>query len=1085
MTAVKNVILKVSADTSSAKKGIDGLGRSTDEAKKSSDGLNNSMGGLSNTLKGAATALGGLFVVSKITDQVTASVNVFKDFEQTMAEVKAISGATGDQFAKLEADAKRLGASTKFTATEVGELQLAYSKLGFSVDEILAATEATTQLSIATGEDLGSAAEVAGATIRGFGLDASETQRVVDVMAKSFTSSALDLEKFRESMKLVAPVAKQAGFSIEEATALIAKLADAGLSGSLGGTAVKNLLGQLADSGSDLSKQFGGSVKSFDQLIPKLKELKDEGVDLEKILGLVDKRTSAAFGTLLDGADKVDEFSRSLEDAKGSAAAMAAIVEDTLQGDIDKLGSAFSALQQSLGEALAPTIRAVTQFLTSFLNAIKSNGSAIINTLKFITALTAGVVSFRIAMALANKESRLYTTLMGISRRATALFTSVQSGATLGVKAFNTAIKANPLGLLASLLITAGTAFLLFKDDADDATEAQEGFNDEIAKTNKLYDDVFKTQQKLQEDLPQGVVVEAFLVANDSVEELQKKIANLSKDDLERLRDKLNNDIGDAFRNLENAGSDLQKQIIQTDIDTFKRNLGLLEDELKKFEEKVTGGGAGGAAVGIIAKINQEIKDEQKKLLAATTEADVRASVLEIDRLKKKKAELLKIEKKATGDIEIINKELQEANKRLLKAEGEEAIEAEKAKIKELKKQREDLLKDKEAEALKEFQFQKQLRLSELAEDEFFINNQLELNNKLNQEFAENLKKRVEAKEISVDEAIELAQAEVDGQASIYDQLLQIRLDQIDQEFSSRLAAVKKGSTEEKIIEKEKELAILQAKKDVEEQKQEAVNATTDAVGEGAEKTKASFSEIADASADLLGEIVNLFQQLAQLQIAELDNAINTQRERVSEAKEIAEEGNAELLEAEEDKLEKLQQQRAKFVRQQQALAVIELIANSTIAIAKAAAQGGVLAPITIAATLAALAAGIAGAKAQATAAAGGFAEGGYTGDGGKYDQAGVVHRGEFVFTKEKTRQHRKLFEAIHAGRSPLDAIADTKFINGSGVLTSEVVDAVRDLSSVMANKKGMSLNIDSKGFTGYLNSVKYKNDRLNKRLRG
>ena len=97
-----------------------------------------------------------------------AAVKLAVDFESAMAQVKSVSGATGSEFKKLEQSAKDLGASTVFTAREVAALQLEYSRLGFSADEITQVQEATLNLAQATGSDLAQAAEVAGATLRAF-----------------------------------------------------------------------------------------------------------------------------------------------------------------------------------------------------------------------------------------------------------------------------------------------------------------------------------------------------------------------------------------------------------------------------------------------------------------------------------------------------------------------------------------------------------------------------------------------------------------------------------------------------------------------------------------------------------------------------------------------------------------------------------------------------------------------------------------------------------------------------------------------------------------------------------------------------
>lgn len=233
---------------------------------------------------------------------------------------------------------------------------------------------------------------------------------------------------------------------------------------------------------------------------------------------------------------------------------------------------------------------------------------------------------------------------------------------------------------------------------------------------------------------------------------------------------------------------------------------------------------------------------------------------------------------------------------------------------------------------------------------------------------------------------------------------------------------------------------------------------------------------------DLADNIFKLLNEILNIQIANSERAINNQRSRIDQAKDIAEQGNAELLQLEEERLNKLIKQREKFVRQQQALALIQLTAESTLAIAKAAAQGGVLAPLTIASTLIALAAGFAQAKAQAAQAVQGFATGGYTGDGSKYETAGVVHKGEFVFNKETTSRHRKFFEDIHKGRDPyLSAGMGQQIVvlNNYGV-----EERLSRIEKAITSQDRMSLTIDESGIHGLVSHYQWKNNRIRNKTR-
>ena len=332
---------------------------------KASGGVTKSFGAMAVGIAGATVAL---YAMGKA---VSAAIKVSKDFEQGMANVKAISGATGVEFKALEANARKLGASTKFTATEVAGLQTEFSKLGFTATEINKVTEGTLALAAATGSDLATSAAVGGATLRGFGLDATETGRVTDVMAKSFSSSALDMQKFSDSMKYVAPIAKIAGVNIEGTTAILGQLANAGIDGSMAGTSLRKILLEAGKEGSKLAKRMGGPIKSFEDFQEKLRKLKKDGFDpLVDGADAVGQRAVTAFSILLDGADSVDTLNEALKNAGGSAQEMADIQLDTLEGKMTIMNSAMEGLGIAIGDKLSQAIQSAVEGFTGLLGVM-------------------------------------------------------------------------------------------------------------------------------------------------------------------------------------------------------------------------------------------------------------------------------------------------------------------------------------------------------------------------------------------------------------------------------------------------------------------------------------------------------------------------------------------------------------------------------------------------------------------------------------------------------------------------------------------------------------------------------------------
>jgi len=340
--------------------------------------------------KMAAGVLGAVAAFKTVVNVVGSAIKSFRDFEFQMAKVRAVSGASNADFKKLSSTAQELGRTTFFTATQVAELQTNFAKLGFTTTEILDAQSATLDLATATGSDLARAAIVAGSAVRGFGLDASETQRVVDVMAVSFTSSALDLEKFQTSMTKVAPIAKSAGFSIEDTTAIMAQLADSGIEASIAGTSLRNILLKMQDPNSDLVKSFGKTIHSLDDLVPALSKFSDEGGSLAEIMEVVDLRQAAAFEQMITSRDRTVSLRDALLKANGAASDMAEIVGDNMEGAFKRFTSALEGLainitEGFIGQAVTNFLENVTGILT-FINEFIDTSKS----LDEVTAETAG-----------------------------------------------------------------------------------------------------------------------------------------------------------------------------------------------------------------------------------------------------------------------------------------------------------------------------------------------------------------------------------------------------------------------------------------------------------------------------------------------------------------------------------------------------------------------------------------------------------------------------------------------------------------------------------------------------------------------
>jgi hypothetical protein len=342
-----NLLIKISANSADLTKGL----------KQSQNQVQSFIG----SVQKMAGQIGLAFGAFQAFDIVKGAVSSIMEFEKELSTVRAITGATDKEFQQLKRSALDLGASTKYTSTQVAQLQVEYGRLGFTTAEILAATKATLDLATATGSDLAQAADVAGSTVRGFQLSASETQRVVDVMAESFNKTALGLDNFRESMKYVAPIASAANVSVEETTALLGVLADAGIRGSQAGTSLRKIFGDLSKDGRPLAE--------------RLEELGRKGLTLSDAYDEVGRTAQTALLVLSKNTSKTRELTGELNYAAGAGKEAARVMSDNLAGDIVKLESAYDGFIQSLGEGTS-ILRDITQALTKMFGVISQKNGA-------------------------------------------------------------------------------------------------------------------------------------------------------------------------------------------------------------------------------------------------------------------------------------------------------------------------------------------------------------------------------------------------------------------------------------------------------------------------------------------------------------------------------------------------------------------------------------------------------------------------------------------------------------------------------------------------------------------------------------
>lgn len=372
-------------------------------------------------------------------------------FEAAVSKLSAILGTTPEQIKALTDSAKKLGETTKYTAAEATNLQTELAKLGFTKDEILSATESVLKFAQATDAELAEAAALAGAALRMFGAEASESKKYVSAMSIATTKSALSFAYLRDALPTVGPVAKAFNFTIEDTLALLGKLADSGFDASSAATATRNILLNLADGGGKLATALGGPVKTLPELVSGLQKLKAEGVDLNTTLELTDKRSVAAFNSFLQSADKISPLRDAITDVEGDLDQMAATMGDNVKGAMAGLASAWEAVLIKMSESTSEPFKNLIKWITDLLRDIKSGFSGVV---AFVITLISGkmlqsIVAFfakhwiligtEINKAKVAEEQKLLATQKRIEAQKTleaelTAFETIENGKRLGSK---------------------------------------------------------------------------------------------------------------------------------------------------------------------------------------------------------------------------------------------------------------------------------------------------------------------------------------------------------------------------------------------------------------------------------------------------------------------------------------------------------------------------------------------------------------------------------------------------------------------------------------------------------------------------
>ena len=325
------------------------------------------------------------------------------NFEKSMNKVKAISGATGKDFDRLKNQAKDLGKTTQFSASQAADAMGFLGMAGFDTEQIMAAMPATLDLAAAGGLELAQAADIASNVLSGFGAEASEMGRFSDVMAAGFTNSNTSLEQLGTAMAYVAPVASGMGLSLEETTAAIGKLSDAGIQGSAAGTSLRGILAQLSQKSDALGVSVFDSAGKMLPLENILEQMKTKGHSASKIMEVFGNKAGPGMLALLKvGGKGLNELTQKLETSGGTAKNIADTQMEGLAGTMTRLKSQLEGVAIQFGEMLLPAmekVAAVVSNVLTWFSKLDGSTKTIIITVGILAALAGPLVALGGAFA--------------------------------------------------------------------------------------------------------------------------------------------------------------------------------------------------------------------------------------------------------------------------------------------------------------------------------------------------------------------------------------------------------------------------------------------------------------------------------------------------------------------------------------------------------------------------------------------------------------------------------------------------------------------------------------------------------------
>ena len=497
------------------------------------------------------------------------SISFFANFDDSMRTVKAVSGSSVAEFAKLTEAAKQLGATTRFTATQAAQGMEELAQSGMDYKEIIQTLPQAMNLASISGGSIKEGADLITDTLKQFRLDVVETGRVADVLTEGYTGASTSLQALGQALSYAGPVTASFGYSLEDTVAILQALAEAGFKGSRGGTALVGGMTRLVNpTGKAIEvldkyaiKVFDaeGKVRNFADILDEVANASLTPTEQMQLFG--QEAGPGMAGLLAQGGDAIRKFTKNLQSSGGVAESIAGDIEDGIGGALRSLGSSLQAVVLAFAESWAPAIEAAAEALTAFARVIAGMPEGLKILTSGLAVAGAATMSWHLGLGLIFGGMKAGVTTM-------ATFASGLNGVNLATMGL--------AGTLGTVAAAAGALFVGY--NIGKWIDEWQYFNDVVGANKTALEEVPEKFRKITEAT--GVTIRSF----DDLNAAQKK----GLIEFDEVTGEWVKGAGERTAAVAESAA-AQQQVSGEALDEMKRQYGEYVDEIKRLQDEISG----------------------------------------------------------------------------------------------------------------------------------------------------------------------------------------------------------------------------------------------------------------------------------------------------------------------------------------------------------------------------------------------------------------------------------------------------------------------------------------------------------------